>query len=268
MESDKTTNKRHSDEVIEIVKNMTLFDDMLMSKVFEKNIKATELVLRIILGRDIHVMTVEAQHKLQAHPVEARSITLDIYAIDEDGKEIDIEVQSDPRGSSVKRARFHSSMMDSHMLQAGQGFDELKDSYVIFIYKHDKFGKGLPIYKIDRCILGLGEPINDGSHIIYVNGAYKGNDDIGKLIADFHQSDTSKMNYKELRESTEHFKTLQKGDDAMSEAVENYANKLVEREKKEIAYNLKNKGITIDQIAEIINCQIDLVKSWLTPSAT
>ena len=121
---------------------------------------------------------------------------------------------------------------------------------------------------IDRCILGLGEPINDGSHIIYVNGAYKGNDDIGKLIADFHQSDTSKMNYKELRESTEHFKTLQKGDDAMSEAVENYANKLVEREKKEIAYNLKNKGITIDQIAEIINCQIDLVKSWLTPSAT
>ena len=28
MESDKTTNKRHSDEVIEIVKNMTLFDEM------------------------------------------------------------------------------------------------------------------------------------------------------------------------------------------------------------------------------------------------
>ena len=110
--------------------------------------------------------------------------------------------------------------------------------------------------------------MGDGSRIIYVNGAYKGNDDIGKLIADFHQSDTSKMNYEELRESTEHFKTLQKGDDAMSEAVENYANKLVEREKKEIAYNLKSEGLSLEQIARAINCRIDLVKSWLTPSAT
>ena len=114
--------------------------------------------------------------------------------------------------------------------------------------------------------------MGDGSHIIYVNGAYKGNDDIGKLIADFHQSDTSKMNYEELRESTEHFKTLQKGDDAMSEAVEKYGDRraeiAVENKSKEIAYNLKSEGLSLEQIARAINCQIDLVKSWLTPSAT
>lgn len=39
----------------------------------------------------------------------------------------------------LRRARFHSSMLDSRMLNEGQEFKELKDSYVIFIYKHDKF---------------------------------------------------------------------------------------------------------------------------------
>ena len=39
---------RHSEEVEEIVDGLTLFDDDLMSRVFDKNIAATELLLRII----------------------------------------------------------------------------------------------------------------------------------------------------------------------------------------------------------------------------
>ncbi len=37
--------------VDKIVNEMTLFDDDLMSRVFDKNIEATELVLRIILNK-------------------------------------------------------------------------------------------------------------------------------------------------------------------------------------------------------------------------
>ena len=36
------------------------------------------------------------------------------------------------------------------MLKEGQEFKEIKDSYVIFIYDHDKFRKGLPFYHIQR----------------------------------------------------------------------------------------------------------------------
>ena len=43
-------------------------------------------------------------------------------------------------------------MSDSRMLGEGKKFKELKDSYVIFIYKHDKFRKGLPLYHIDRYV--------------------------------------------------------------------------------------------------------------------
>lgn len=97
-----------------------------------------------------------------------RNVILDVHALDEDGSEMDIEVQGNSEGAHVKRARFHSSMVDSRMLRAGQKFRELKDSYVIFIYKHDKFQRGLPIYHVDRYVSETREPFGDGAHIVYV----------------------------------------------------------------------------------------------------
>ena len=48
-----------------LVDELTLFDDDLMSRVFDKNIEATELVLRIILGRNIKVISVDGQETFQ-----------------------------------------------------------------------------------------------------------------------------------------------------------------------------------------------------------
>ena len=132
-------NENEQKRVNKLVDDMTLFDDDLMSHVFDKNIEATELILRIILGEDIKVISVDGQDELKNPLVDGRNITLDVHAVDSHGKEIDIEVQGDAKGASVERARFHSSMMDARMLKASQDFKELKDSYVIFIYKKDKF---------------------------------------------------------------------------------------------------------------------------------
>ena len=38
----------------------------------------------------------------------------------------------------------------------------------------------------------------DGSHIIYVNGKYRGNDEIGKLMYDFSCTNPDDMNYEAL----------------------------------------------------------------------
>lgn len=48
------------------------------------------------------------------------------------------------------------------MLKEGQAFSELKDSYIIFIYKHDKFKIGLPLYHIDRYIKETEQLFGDG----------------------------------------------------------------------------------------------------------
>ena len=52
---------------------------------------------------------------------------------------------------------------------------------IIFFYEHDKFGQGLPMYHVDRMVLETEKTFEDGSHIIYVNGKYKGDDEICAL---------------------------------------------------------------------------------------
>ena len=219
--------------VNELVNELTLFDDDLMSRVFDKNIKATELLLRIILGKKVKVISVTGQNEMKNHQVGRRNITLDVDAMDENGEEIDIEVQGNSEGAHVRRARYHSSMVDSRMLKEGQAFRELRDSYVIFIYKHDKFRKGLPLYHVERYVGETNEQFRDGSHIIYVNGNYKGNDEIGQLMQDFREKNPECMHYTELAESVKNFKEKEGGREEMSEIVERYINERVEERVEE-----------------------------------
>ena len=215
-------------EVEELVSRLTLFDDDLMSSVFDNNIEATELLLRIIFGRLIKVVKAKGQEEIRSFSVDGRTVRLDIMAVDSDGKKIDIEVQTGEKGSDIKRARYHSSLLDSGMLKKGQDFSEIRDSYVIFIYKHDKFHEDLPVYHLSRFVEETGKKVNDGSNIIYVNGTYAGNDDLGKLLADFQQPDASKINFKELADGVRYFKE-EGGRVDMCEAVEKYAKSYAEK---------------------------------------
>lgn len=245
--------------VNELVNELTLFDDDLMSRVFDKNIKATELLLRIILGKKVKVISVTGQNEMKNHQVGGRNITLDVDAMDENGEEIDIEVQGNSEGAHVRRARYHSSMVDSRMLKEGQAFRELKDSYVIFIYKHDKFRKGLPLYHVDRYVGETNEQFRDGSHIIYVNGNYKGNDEIGQLMQDFREKNPECMHYTELAESVKYFKEKEGGHEEMSEIVERYINERVEERVEERVKECveKEKTISVQNLMNNMKLTLD-----------
>ena len=77
---------------------------------------------------------------------------MDCVARDSEGKLFDVEIQQDNEGASPKRARYHSGLMDMNTLNPGQDFDELPESYVIFITRDDTLEYSLPIYHIDRQI--------------------------------------------------------------------------------------------------------------------
>ena len=243
---------QNQDRINKLIDGLTLFDDDLMSRVFDKNIEATELLLRIILERKIKVISVNGQEEMKSAAVGGRNITLDVHALDENGEKMDIEVQGNSEGAHIRRARYHSSVLDSRMLKEGQEFKEIKDSYVIFIYKRDKFQEGLPLYHIDRYVRETGKLFEDGSHIIYVNGNYKGDDEIGYLMQDFHQTDPDNMHYKELSQGVRHFKVVEEGRDTMCEAVQEYAkeyaSECLKTEKAELVENfMKNMNLTLEQ---------------------
>ncbi|MCM1261403.1 MAG: PD-(D/E)XK nuclease family transposase [Butyrivibrio sp.] len=230
--------KQDTRTVEQIVDDMDLFDDDLMSMVFDGNTEATELLLKIILKRnDIIVVSVVGQREFQNPIVGGRNIRLDILAKDSTGKHYNVEVQKKPEGAHIRRARFNSSMMDSRMLKAGQEFSELQDSYMVFITQTDIFGHGIPIYTINRHFEEIDDLFDDGSHIVYVNGEYKGNDEIGKLLHDFGCKESKDMYYSELAKGMKHFKEEEGGRKIMCEAVERYAEQYAERKAESVRLN-------------------------------
>ena len=85
-------------EILNIIENFRLMDDTFMSKVFEDKACA-ELLLRVILNRDdLTVVRVVSQFELKN--LQGRSARLDIYAVDEHGKQYDVEVQRSDDGAS------------------------------------------------------------------------------------------------------------------------------------------------------------------------
>lgn len=251
---------RQDSRIVEqIVDGMSLFDDDLMAMVFDGNIEATELLLKIVLKKDdIQVISVVGQRELQSPVVGGRDIRLDILAKDSTGKHYNVEVQQRPEGAHIRRARFHSSMMDSRMLKAGQEFSELQDSYMVFITRTDIFKHGIPIYTIDRHFRETDEFFEDGSHIIYVNGAYKGDDTIGRLVHDFGCKEAKDMHYPELAEGVKHFKE-KGGREKMCEAVEKYAKEYAEEYAKEYAEQ-KAENVRLNGLLDAIKKLMDNMK--------
>ena len=242
--------KEYSEEILEIVDNMSLMDDELMAKVFDENLSATTLLLSTILQREIEVESTKGQFDMRSPIVGGRSIRLDIHAKEKNGEQFDCEVQRADDGASPKRVRFHSAMLDARMLKAGQDFDELKDSYVIFITENDYYGEGKPLYYVNR-VVDDNKRFQDGNHIIYVNASYKGDDDLGKLLKDMTNKTMSGFYNKELEEGVRHFKETKEGRDIMSEAVQKFAEKYA-KEYSEGQYDKGKESGVIDSIRNLM----------------
>lgn len=250
-------------ETLEAIEKLSLMDDNLMTLVFDRNIEATELLLNVIPGRnDLKVLEVVGQREYKNPMPGGRSVTIDIYAKDGNGKIYDIEVQRASAGADVRRARFHSSMIDTKMLKAGQEFNEIHESYVIFITASDVMGAGRSLYHVNRMIEETGTYFGDDSHIIYVNGSYKDdNDPVGRLMHDFRCLNSADMFYSVLARQVKYFKETEGGQEIMCQVFEELAEKRVIEEKKESARRMIARGkLTVEEIAEDAGLPIEVVR--------
>ena len=218
------TVKKYSDEefrvrCLEQIKQFRLMDDDFFRACFQDDIKGAEFILRIIMNKpDLRVIKSNTQH--DAKNLRGHSVILDVFAEDSEGKRYDIEVQRDDDQAIPKRARYNSSLMDAQLLPPSHDYSLLPHSYVIFITENDVLEKGLPIYHIERIITETGEPFDDASHIIYVNGAYVDDSALGKLMHDFRCTNPSEMEYPFLQEKTKYIKETETGVTHLSKFME------------------------------------------------
>lgn len=207
------------------LKSLRPIDDEFMRAMFRDNIPLAQYVLQVITGKsDLVITSCETQADMK-RVTGARSICLDAYGTDTAGKKYDLEVQRADTGADPHRARYHSSVMDIENLDAGQDFCELPDTYTIFVTENDFYGKNKPVYQIQNMNVTLGEPFQDGAYILYVNGAYRDDSEIGKLMHDFSCTDASDMYSDLMAERTRYLKENREGVSQMSKVLEEMRDK-------------------------------------------
>ena len=259
-----------SENDLQKIKELRLMDDDFFSEALDEKTEVVEYILNTILERDdIKVKSTKAQVEYKS--ATKRSIKLDIQAEDVNGRLMDIEIQRSDRGSGVRRARFHSSMIDRALLSKGDDFEDLVDTYVIFITEKDKFGMGIPLYHIERKISEMDNALfGDGAHILYVNGEYRNLEHpVGSLMHDFNCKDAKDMVNPLLAEEVRYLKETEGGRSQMSRLLEEMRNEVAEKAKAEgnheKAVNTALKMLlrgrdSIEEIAEITGLSLEEVR--------
>ena len=253
---------------LERLKSLRYMDDDFMTVCLADNFEGVELILRIVLGRaDITVKSVRTQELLKN--LHGRSAILDVHAVDGSNEEFDVEIQRSDAGAGAKRARHNSSLLDTHILKSGDDIENIPDSFVIFITENDVMKGNQSIYSVERYI-AIGEDkilFGDGSHILYVNGKYRGNDEIGKLMHDFSCTDPDDMNYEELAEKARYFKQDEKGVAKMCKIMEDMRNEKAKEVRIDSALRMIKDGeLSLEKIALYSGLSVDEVKELAAPA--
>ena len=252
--------ERKHEEYLHRIQNLRLIDDNFMTKVFEDK-ECSEFLLQVILDRDdLTIREVHSQYGL--NNIQGRSARLDILAVDEQNKAYNIEIQRNDRGAEVRRARYNSGLMDANITEPGDRYDQLYETYVIFITENDILKAGLPIYYIERTIQETGMPFGDGAHIIYVNSQIKDDTKLGRLMQDFTCTNPDDMNYPVLAQRVRYFKEDTKGVATMCRAFEEVREEGMRANALEAAKRLLLGGkLSYEEIAEAQGLTVEEVKA-------
>ena len=252
-----------------IIKNFTLMSDIFMRNVFKQR-ECLEYVLQVIMEKQ-DLKVIEQIIQKDYKNLQGRSAIMDCVARDSEGKQFDVEIQQDNEGASPKRARYHSGLMDMNTLNPGQDFDELPESYVIFITRDDILGYDFPIYHIDRHIKEADDSFQDEAHIIYVNSRKQEDTELGRLMHDLHCKNADEMHSPVLAKRVHELKDTQKGVELMCHEMEKIYSEGMEsgekrgelKAKKETALSLAEMGLPVEKIAKAVNHNVNEVQKWI-----
>lgn len=248
-----------------IIKNFTLMSDIFMRNVFKQR-ECLEYVLQVIMEKQ-DLKVIEQIIQKDYKNLQGRSAIMDCVARDSEGKQFDVEIQQDNEGASPKRARYHSGLMDMNTLNPGQDFDELPESYVIFITRDDILGYGFPIYHIDRHIKEADDSFQDEAHIIYVNSRKQEDTELGRLMHDLHCKNADEMHSPVLAKRVHELKDTQKGATLMCHEMEQIYSEGMEsgelKKAKETALSMAEEGMDVKKIARLVKVSEDDIQKWI-----
>ena len=169
---------------------MTMFSDCLMFHVFNGAPDVVEHMLRIILGIPLHVTRVHVEYALKFNT--GTGIRMDVHALDDEKRHYNIEIQSNTAGASIERADYNGAAMKVFFSKRKKKKRWIPRTIVIFITSNGYNCHGQPFYRYSlrgQC----GEETGVGTVIIFVNGLWRDDSDLGRMMHDFGCADPKQM---------------------------------------------------------------------------
>jgi predicted transposase/invertase (TIGR01784 family) len=142
--------------------------------------------LEMVLGIPMERVEVSREKSIVYNP-EYKGVRLDTYAKDEHNTHYNIEMQVKVQ-QVQKRSRYYHSQMDMELLMSGEKYEQLPNSYVIFICDYDPIGAGKYQYTVTKQIKEAKEiPYDDGSHSIFLSTVGNNEDEVPPELVRFLQ---------------------------------------------------------------------------------
>ena len=166
------------------LQDLTIKDNFMFGAVMsiEENCIA---FLEMVLGFPIEKVVVSKERSMIYHP-EYRGVRLDIYARDEKHTHYNVEMQARRQADLGKRSRYYHSQMDVECLEKGLPYEELPNTFVIFICDFDPFGCGLYYYSFqNECQEDTRAKLCDGNKTIFLSTKGKNKEQMPQSLVKF-----------------------------------------------------------------------------------
>lgn len=166
------------------LKDLTMKDNFMFGAVMsiEENCIG---FLEMVLGFKIERVVISREKSLVYHP-EYRGVRLDIYAKDEHHTHYNVEMQVKKRENLGKRSRYYHSQIDMECLTQGAAYDELPNTFVIFVCDFDPFDRELYCYTFrSECQEDPSVELQDGCSTIFLSTAGKNFKDVPTELVKF-----------------------------------------------------------------------------------
>ncbi len=149
--------------------DLTIADDYMFCSVMRDEKLCKKLLSIVLKGKIGKIEKIVYQLPIDPY-IGAKSVRFDIMIEDEYGKVYDIEMQTTDQKNLPKRMRYYQCAIDSSLLNKGEDYNKLADTFIIFFCTFDYINKGLPIYTLKTVPTEISSYVfEDGVNKIIVN---------------------------------------------------------------------------------------------------
>ena len=237
--------------------DLTLQDDFMFCKVMQNTDLCKRLIEMILSDKIGKIAYISVQHSINTYE-QAKSVRFDVLVQTENGKFYDVEMQVSNEKNIPKRMRFYQAAIDISFLDKGNFYNDLNDSFIIFICTFDAIWKNKPIYTFENiCIEDKNISLQDGVKKVIINSeAFKSTED--KDLKEFLEYlKTGKAKSEFTRRIEEMIQTVKQNEQArqeyrlMSTFEMDARYKGIYETKRETAKILKQLGDSIQKIMQV-----------------